>query len=369
MSNLGKLAKGSLLTSNGTDNTYLTIGSNTEVLTADSTAPTGVKWASPSSGGITTINGDSGSITGSSVTIYANNAINNAGASVSFTNTGTTSTLNLTDAANNTFLGKGCGNTTLSGQSNSGYGYGCLGALTSGSYNFSAGVNAMANTQDGQNNIAIGFGALDLNVSGSDSVAIGFGALINSLGSQNSAIGSGSLTNLTSGTANSSYGYLSGSAYTGAEGNNICIGANVLGTAGESNVTRIGNTSTTQVFIRGISGNIVIGAAVICNTNGQLGTISSSIKFKENIQDMMDEDSNSIYHLRPVTFNYKSDKEKHRQIGLIAEEVEKINKDLVVYDALGECHSVKYHDLPILLVQEIQKLLKRIEMLEKTQKP
>ena len=116
------------------------------------------------------------------------------------------------------------------------------------------------------------------------------------------------------------------------ESNNIDIGANVDGVAGESNTIRIGNTDITDTFISGISGTTVAsGAAVLVDSNGHLGTVTSSKRFKDEIKPM-DKASEAIFALKPVTFRYKKeiDPAGISQFGLMAEEVEKVNPDLVV---------------------------------------
>src|SRR6202040_2573925 len=116
--------------------------------------------------------------------------------------------------------------------------------------------------------------------------------------------------------------------------NNIDIGANVLGLAGESNKIRIGKQGTQNgTFIAGISGVAVSGSTVVVNSSGKLGVATSSARFKESIKPM-DKASEAILGLKPVTFRYKEeiDPEGTPQFGLVAEEVAKVNPDLVVRD-------------------------------------
>lgn len=302
--------------------------SNPEMVTINSsTGQLGV--ASVPTSGITTINGDSGSITGSTVTIYADNVANNCGSSIKFVNSGTTSTLNVTDSSNNVFLGMLSGNASMSGANNSGQGRLVLASATSADSNCGMGSTCLTSLTSGVRNCAMGVV---------------------------------SLQNLISGIGCTALGYSAGQNYTGSESNNICIGSLVTGTLGESNVTRIGNSSTTSCFITGISGVTVTGTAVLCSTSGQLGTIASSIRYKENVKDLPD--LNIIEKLRPVNFNYKVDKIKKNEFGLIAEEVAEICPDLVLFNEKGEPETVFYQYLPILLLQEVQKLNKKIEKLE-----
>lgn len=278
--------------------------------------------------GIVTINGDSGSITGSTVTLYSNQIGLGCGSSVSFTNSGTVSTLQLSDSLNNMALGSGAGNLFISGANNSGQGVLTLANLTSGDSNCCLGSTSLTNLTTGSNNVAMGVIALQNLVSGDNNIGIGRAA---------------------------------GQAYTTNESNNICIGASVAGTIGESNTTRIGNGST-KCIIAGIRGITTVNndaIAVLIDSSGQLGTISSSIRYKENVEDLQE---TNVLKLRPVSFNFKNDHRK--STGLIAEEVEQIMPELVAYNTIGICESVKYHDLPVLLLKEIQKLVERIEQLE-----
>lgn len=91
--------------------------------------------------------------------------------------------------------------------------------------------------------------------------------------------------------------------------------------------------------------------------------ILSSIRFKENIKPIRSETDN-VQQLRPVEFNYKHDPEKVKTYGLIAEEVREHFPSLIYYDEDGFVMSIKYQELPILLLSEIQKLYTRIDHLE-----
>ena len=154
----------------------------------------------------------------------------------------------------------------------------------------------------------------------------------------------------------------------GDESNNIDIGANVDGVAGESNTIRIGNTDITDTFISGISGTTVAsGAAVLVDSNGHLGTVTSSKRFKDNIKPM-DKASEALLALKPVTFRYKKeiDPAGISQFGLVAEEVEKVNPDLVVRDQEGTPYTVRYEAVNAMLLNEFLKEHKKTEKLEAT---
>jgi hypothetical protein len=153
----------------------------------------------------------------------------------------------------------------------------------------------------------------------------------------------GALYNNTEGFFNTAVGANAGSNLTTGD-NNIDIGYNVVGVAGESNTIRIGNTDIGTTIIRGISGQtIASGATVLVASNGQLGTMTSSARFKQEITPM-DKASEALLALRPVTFRYEKeiDPAGTSQFGLVAEEVEKVNPNLVVRDKEGRPYSVRY---------------------------
>ncbi len=315
---------------------WLANGTTGQILTATTSGTP--SWSSPAAGGITTINGDSGSITGSTVTIYANNAGNICGSSVLFSNSGTTSTLQVTDSNFNTIIGLSAGKAGITGSDNVGLGRWALLSLTSGTQNVALGYSTLANV-----------------TSHSANVAVGYTCLSNALGSNNTAIGNAAGVLLSGGSDNILIGNNSASNYSGNEGSNIIIGN--AGTGAESHVVRIGTqgSSTAQqnkCFIAGITGVTVTGAAVLCDGTGLLGTVASSQQYKTNIQDLKED---NFIKLRPVSFKYKKQDNDDIHYGMIAEEVEKICPDLVLYKD-GKPDSIKYHEMPALLLAEIQKL-------------
>src|SRR5262249_22428108 len=169
------------------------------------------------------------------------------------------------------------------------------------------------------------------NTTGGNNTATGYRALYNSTGSDNTAAGYQALSSNT-GNNNIAIGSSAGSALTTGS-NNIDIGA--PGVAGEANAIRIGKSATqTKTFIAGISGKTVAnGVGVLINSSGQLGTVQSSASFKDDIKSM-DKASEAILALKPVTFRYKKelDPDGVPQFGLVAEQVEKVNPDLVARD-------------------------------------
>jgi hypothetical protein len=230
---------------------------------------------------------------------------------------------------------------------NTGIGANALRANTTGFQNTAVGHSALFDNTVGTFNTAIVASALTLNTSDGNT-ACGNVALFNNIGSNNTAVGNGAGTNLTTGT------------------NNIDIGYIVGGVAGESNTIRIGNSDITNTFISGISGtNSPGGVAVFCNSAGKLGVISSSARFKEDIKPM-GKASEAILALKPVSFRYKKeiDPQGISEFGLIAEEVEKVNPDLIIRDRKGKPQTVRYEQVNAMLLNEFLKEHMKVQKLE-----
>jgi hypothetical protein len=213
-----------------------------------------------------------------------------------------------------------------------------------GALDTAVGASALRNNTTGSNNTAIGFQSLNSNTTGGANTAVGFRSLFTTRGSFNIAIGNGAGANLTTGT------------------NNIDIGN--PGVTGESNAIRIGKPGTqTATFIAGISGATApTGVTVIVDAFGHLGTMTSSARYKQDVQPM-DNASESILALKPVTFHYKHelDPEGNPQFGLVAEEVEKVNPDLVARDNEGKPYSVRYEAVNAMLLNEFLKEHQKVE--------
>jgi hypothetical protein len=253
----------------------------------------------------------------------------------------------LSDTANNFNTAVGAGALlSAAADANTATGAGTLFSNTSGSYNTADGVFALFSNMDGHDNTATGDYALFSNTTGSNNTAVGRVALYsNTTGSENTALGIFAGHDLTTGD------------------NNIDIGNNVVGVAGESNTIRIGNTDITDAFIRGISGTTVAsGAPVLVAANGHLGTITSSKRFKDEIKPM-DKASEALFALKPVTFRYKKELDPvgTQQFGLVAEDVEKVNPDLVGRDENGKVNSVRYEQVNAMLLNEFLKEHQKVE--------
>ena len=249
---------------------------------------------------------------------------------------------------------------------NTALGQRALRANTSGSYNTAVGKGALVYNTTGNQNTACGSMALAYNATGVQNTATGRYALgFNGTGSNNTACGYRALLNNTSGSNNIALGRFAGSSLTNGS-SNISIGNSA--SAGESSTIRIGTAGThVRTFIAGIHGVQVFGGlTVMIDSLGQLGTTSSSRRFKQDIADMGDR-TERLLELRPVVFRYRQEQETPAggepplEYGLIAEEVAEVFPDLVVLDDEGKPFTVKYHLLSAMLLNELQKLHARSE--------
>ena len=270
-----------------------------------------------------------------------------------------------TTAGGNTATGTDAlaGNTT--GNSNTANGFEALLGNTTGSGNTASGGNALLQAT-ASDNTATGCATLINDTTGGNNTATGFRALFtNRIGNFNTATGVDALYRNTSGSANIALGYLAGQNLTTGS-NNIDIGNN--GVTGEAGKIRIGTAPTQNAaFVAGISGVAVTGAAVVVNSSGQLGVAPSSERFKMDIKSM-DLASEAILALRPVTFRYKEgiDPNRTAQFGLVAEEVERVNPDLVSHDTKGNPYTVRYEAVNAMLLNEFLKEHRRNEEQEAT---
>ena len=237
---------------------------------------------------------------------------------------------------------------------NTAEGQNALLSRTIGNYNTAIGFFSLKALTFAEFNTGVGAGTLFFN-NAHQNTATGAGALLNNVtGHSNTANGALALFNNTSGDSNIALGNSAGLLRT--TGNfNIDIGN--PGLAGESSTIRIGNNLQTRTFITGIRG-VTTGNAnaipVLIDSLGQLGTVSSSRRFKKEIKPM-EKASEAILALEPVTFQYKNDKTNTPQYGLIAEQVADIDPDLVVRDDNGETYTVRYDAVNAMLLNEFLK--------------
>jgi hypothetical protein len=284
---------------------------------------------------------------------------------------------NTTAGGNSAFGGSALQANTLGG-ANSAFGYNALNANDAGNENSAFGNAALlANT--GNLNSAFGSGALLLNSSSANNAAFGAHALLLSTDGDNSAFGFNALSSLTSGFGNTAIGDSALSGLGASSSYNIAIGfqagqnlqsgnhniyiGNAVG-SNESNTIRIGQQGLHgATLIGGIYGAAsASGATVFVNAFGQLGTFTSSRRYKRDIADLGAE-SDVLMKLRPVAFYYKPelDGTHTRQYGLVAEEVAQIAPGLVIFDKDGRPETVRYHFVNAIVLNEVQKQRRLIE--------
>ena len=234
-------------------------------------------------------------------------------------------------------------------------------------FNTAVGAQALFTNTDGNSNNAVGFYALGFNTIGGFNQAVGVSALGNNVtGGANTGIGDSALSQNVSGSYNTVIGYFAGASVEGND--NIYIGATSAdGVTSESSTIRIGDPAfVTACYVAGISGQLASGGAQVFVTgNGKLGTLTSSARFKDDIKPMANA-SESILGLNPVTFRYKAeiDPEGIPQFGLLAEDVEGVNPNLVVRDDKGKPYTVRYEAVNAMLLNEFLKEHRRNEQQE-----
>jgi hypothetical protein len=264
--------------------------------------------------------------------------------------------------------------------------------LTSGSYDTAIGWNSLQRNTEGNFNTAVGAGAMLFNATANENTATGTGALLvnappfspggngntangafalfknstgsfntgigdrtlfnNTTGNFNTAVGSNALANNTTGNGNIALGNSAGSNVTTAS-NVICIGS--AGSNSTNNACFISN-------IFGVSG--INGVQMFISASGKVGAPGSSRRFKEDIKPM-EHASEALFALKPVTFRYKKeiDSAGSSQFGLVAEDVEKVNSELVVRDKEGKPYSVRYEAVNAMLLNEFLKEHRKVEEL------
>jgi trimeric autotransporter adhesin len=334
-------------------------------------------------------------------TLLFNVGNQSVGEGISNTGIGTTALLFNTSGSNNTAVGTTALLNNTSGNSNAAVGADALQMNTTGTFNnaFGAfalffnqtggqnnafGAEALQNNVGGIGNTAMGDLALHGNVTGDENVAVGDQAMQNANGDNNTAVGAITLSNnvgnantgigraalvaCTTGDFNTAIGADAASAVTSG-GSNVIVGRNAgVGITTANNVICIGadlagENISNSCFIRNIfSGAAPSGAGVLVSSNGRLGTTTSSRRFKEQIEPM-EQASEALFALKPVTFRYKNeiDPRRTQQFGLVAEEVEAINPDLIVRDKEGKPYSVRYEQVNAMLLNEFLKEHKKVE--------
>jgi len=271
------------------------------------------------------------------------------------TATGSQALYRNTDGSDNTAIGfKALYNDQ--GDQNTAIGSEALFSNTSGGANTATGFQALFSNTMGNSNTANGFAALFSNTMGDSNNAIGYAALTsNTTGIQNNAFGYSALLLNVTGNNNTAIGDTAGAMITGS--GNVCIGEGVQGVAAVDNTT----------WIRNVYDSVASDRAVYVNSDNKIGTLASSRRYKEEIKPM-EKASEALLALKPVTFRYKQGLDPHHvpMFGLIAEEVEKVNPDLVTRNKKGETETVRYDAINAMLLNEFLKEHKKVQDLEAT---
>ena len=291
-----------------------------------------------------------------------------------------------TGGPSNTAVGNMALFSNTTGDRNTAAGESAMIANTMGSSNTAMGVSALRNNVMGNFNTAIGHDALSVNqvsgntavgfraaygnTNGTSNTAVGYGALLaNSTGEENTALGAGALQDMMDGGSNTAIGAgtLQATAnagctaigwHAGATGTgigNVYIGAGIDGPPNELGVTRIANIYSTGA---------ASGRAVYVTSDNILGTLKSSRRYKDEIKPMA-EASEAIFSLRPVSFRYKKEIDAARclSFGLIAEDVSKIDPNLVTPDRNGNPETVRYEAINAMLLNEFLKEHRKVQEL------
>jgi hypothetical protein len=259
---------------------------------------------------------------------------------------------NNTSGTQNTATGVNALISNTTGSFNTANGVNTLFRNTTGFQNAATGVQALFSNTTGFHNTAAGFQALLSNTTGNHDTADGDNALVhNTTGIFNTAIGAHALDQNITGSSNVALGFQAGFNITGS--GNVCVGENILGVAGESNVTRIRNVGSTAQ---------ANGVFVTVGAGGKLGFQVSSRRYKDDIKPM-ERASEALFALKPVSFRYKKEIDPARSpdFGLIAEDVATVNPDLVARDEEGNIVTVRYQAVNAMLLNEFLKEHKKVE--------
>jgi len=316
---------------------------------------------------------DQNTFLGDDALIHVTNGVSN-------TAVGFEALLSNTEGYYNTGIGAFALQFNTIGGENTAVGYGALAYNSTGLYNTAIGGRALQVNTTGSANTANGRYALLKNKTGQLNTATGADALMNNIiGNQNTAFGKAALKENTNGNDNTAIGFNAlrtnrvgrGNVALGVEaGFNLNTDDNIdianRGVTGDVGTIRIGTTGTqTNAYVAGISGATVpTGVPVIVDTTGHLGTTTSSARFKDAIRPM-DKASEVILALKPVTFRYKHelDPDGVSQFGLVAEDVDKVSRDLVARDERGKPYTVRYEAVNAMLLNEFLKEHRKVEQL------
>lgn len=325
--------------------------------------------------------------TGNNNTVVGHSAAGALTTAANATIVGQGSVLGVMTGNNNTVIGQGAGTAATTAASATIVGQGAVLGVMTGANNTVIGQGAAAAATSAASTTVVGQGSLLGVVTGANNTVLGQGSGVGILGGAgNTIVGQGSGLAITTGSSNTIVGLSAGEAFTTGS-SNILIGDNAgdsfatadstniavghVGAAGVSNRIYLGTGGThTTCFIGGIRGVTTAvndAVAVLVDSAHQLGTVSSALRYKENVADI--EDSDRIYDLHPVKFKYKDHPDGLRpQYGLIAEETYEVIPEIVVHDKDGQADTIQYQTLPIFLLAEVKKLKKEIEELKESKR-
>lgn len=329
------------------------------------------------------VNGDINIPTNASMYINGLRFINNAG----FSNTaigeeaGLNSSLAVTDAVYNLFVGWQSGKLNTKGQFNTFLAPGAGAANTTGSYNVYIGSDAGANI-NGNLNTFVGFNAGKASTTSISSTFIGNKAgEVNTTASYNTFLGERAGQASTTGEENTFVGRTSGLTNTTGHQNTILGSTADVGLNNLTNATAIGYgavVGASNALVLGKTGTSVgIGTptpSFLLDVNGSLRcfsfTNSSDIRWKKDITPI-NNSLNKVLALKGVEYSWRKDQLKNtnvddrRQIGFIAQDVEKVIPELVSTDKDG-FKSVQYANITAVLVEAVKEQQTQIETLRKT---
>jgi hypothetical protein len=334
------IGAGALLLNMGDENTATGAAALLSNTTGpDNTANGAFALFSNTTGGFNTANGDRA--------LYSNTG------GAQNTATGLSALQSNTSGSSNTAHGAYALINNTTANDNTANGMFALFSNTIGNENTATGSQALFSNTIGNDNVANGFQALSSNTE-SNNTAIGASALFaNTTGFQNTANGFQALRNNTEGIGNTAIGASAGISVTGS--GNVCIGVNVFGDAGASNTT----------WIRNVYDSVASGRAVYVDSDGKIGTLASSRRYKEEIKPIK-QASEALYRLKPVSFRYKKEVDRSHALsfGLIAEEVANVDPDLVTPDRDGKPETVRYEAVNAMLLNEFLKEHRNVESLK-----
>jgi hypothetical protein len=257
--------------------------------------------------------------------------------------------LNVNAGTNNTAVGWFSLKSNVEGQFNTAVGAGTLFSNTAHGNTAIGGAALFSNTT-ATFNTAVGLLALFSHTGGGFNTAIGHNALLSNTSSfGNTAVGASALENATSG-GNTAIGRSAGRDIIGF--GNVCIGEGVFGNVGDNDTTRIRNVYSSMATAR----------VVYVNSDNKIGTLSSTRRVKEDIRPM-NEGSEAVLALKPVTFRYKKEVDPVRspQFGLIAEQVAEVDPALVTRNTQGKPETVRYDAVNAMLLNEFLKEHRKVQ--------